>query len=207
MQPTAAEADSAPLLLVLEDAHWVDPTTIELLTVLAQASTAGNIMILVTARPEFEPTELPFEDLERHCVLFDTVFSMGILYHRKKQSEHLAELLRLLKPGGELVLETLVLEGDDKEVLIPEKTYAKMPNVSAVPTVSKLMGQVENAGFENARVVDVTKTTAEEQRKTPWMTFESLSDYLDPNNSSRTIEGYPAPVRAVVVASRPVNIR
>ncbi|MEW8068099.1 MAG: DUF1698 domain-containing protein, partial [Candidatus Thiodiazotropha endolucinida] len=43
-------------------------------------------------------------------------------------------------------------------------------------------------------------TTIEEQRATEWMRFESLADYLDPADRSLTIEGYPAPRRAVFVA-------
>jgi len=49
--------------------------------------------------------------------------------------------------------------------------------------------------------VDVSVTSTEEQRATAWMTYESLSDFLDPVDSARTIEGYPAPERAVVIAS------
>jgi tRNA (mo5U34)-methyltransferase len=35
------------------------------------------------------------------------------------------------------------------------------------------------------------------------MRFESLEQALDPNDRQRTIEGLPAPVRAVVVGRRP----
>jgi len=51
------------------------------------------------------------------------------------------------------------------------------------------------------RTVDVTTTSLEEQRTTPWMQFESLADYLDPSDRSRTVEGYPAPRRAIVLAN------
>jgi len=53
----------SPVLLVLEDAHWIDPTTIELLSVLAQFKHSGNTMLIITARPEFDGSMLPFEDL------------------------------------------------------------------------------------------------------------------------------------------------
>ena len=50
---------------------------------------------------------------------------------------------------------------------------------------------------------DVSITTVEEQRGTDWMRFQSLSDYLDPADHSRTVEGLPAPMRAVIVARKP----
>jgi tRNA (mo5U34)-methyltransferase len=35
------------------------------------------------------------------------------------------------------------------------------------------------------------------------MTSESLAEFLDPNDPGKTIEGYPAPLRAVLVARKP----
>nr|WP_169730591.1 DUF1698 domain-containing protein [Carnimonas nigrificans] len=43
---------------------------------------------------------------------------------------------------------------------------------------------------------------ADEQRSTEWMTFQSLKDFLDPEDQHKTIEGYPAPRRALLVATR-----
>ncbi|WP_122853349.1 DUF1698 domain-containing protein, partial [Pseudomonas viridiflava] len=37
-------------------------------------------------------------------------------------------------------------------------------------------------------------------RGTEWMKYQSLSDFLDPEDHSKTIEGLPAPMRAVIVA-------
>jgi tRNA (mo5U34)-methyltransferase len=35
------------------------------------------------------------------------------------------------------------------------------------------------------------------------MRFESLADFIDPNNGSKTIEGHPAPLRAIFTAIKP----
>ncbi len=134
---------------------------------------------------------------------FDTTFSMGVLYHRRSPIDHLLELRETLRPGGELVLETLVVEGDEHRVLVPRGRYAKMRNVWFIPSVALLELWLGRAGFKNIRTVDVTPTTSREQRSTPWMRFESLSDFLDPADSSLTIEGYPAPRRAVLLANAP----
>lgn len=39
--------------------------------------------------------------------------------------------------------------------------------------------------------------------RSEWMTTESLAEFLDPNDSSKTLEGYPAPLRAVIIATKP----
>lgn len=140
------------------------------------------------------------EDMPPATRLFDTVFSMGVLYHRRQPQEHIAELSGCLRGGGELVLETLVIDGGREEVLVPQGRYAKMRNVWAIPSCLTLEGWLRDGGFRDIRIVDVTRTTVTEQRRTEWMHFESLGDFLDPGDDNRTVEGYPAPLRATVVA-------
>jgi tRNA (mo5U34)-methyltransferase len=143
------------------------------------------------------------EDLPPRLGCFDTVFSMGVLYHRRSPFEHLAELLDALRPGGELVLETLVVQGDADRVLVPSERYAMMRNVWFIPSPPAMLGWLRRAGFRDARLADLCATTTGEQRRTTWMRFESLADFLDPVDPRRTREGYPAPLRAVFIASRP----
>ncbi|MEQ7871863.1 tRNA 5-methoxyuridine(34)/uridine 5-oxyacetic acid(34) synthase CmoB [Chromohalobacter salexigens] len=134
---------------------------------------------------------------------FDTTFSMGVLYHRPSPLEHLMQLRDTLRPGGELVLETLVVEGDANTVFMPGERYAAMPNVYFLPSSKALAHWLERCGFENVRVVDEAPTSLAEQRSTEWMTFHSLADFLDPEDATLTLEGYPAPRRAVLVARKP----
>ena len=133
---------------------------------------------------------------------FDTVFSMGVLYHRKSPLDHLSQLKNQLVKDGELVLETLVVDGDVNTVLVPTDRYAKMKNVYFIPSVAALINWLEKVGFTNVRCVDVATTTLEEQRKTDWLENESLIDFLDPNDHSKTIESYQAPKRAVILANK-----
>ncbi|WP_104202134.1 tRNA 5-methoxyuridine(34)/uridine 5-oxyacetic acid(34) synthase CmoB [Billgrantia saliphila] len=143
------------------------------------------------------------EDVPEKLAFFDTVFSMGVLYHRPSPLEHLLQLKDALRPGGELVLETLVVEGDETTVLLPGERYAAMPNVYFLPSSKALCQWLVRCGFDNVRMVDEAPTSLDEQRSTEWMTFQSLADFLDPNDPTRTREGYPAPRRAVVMAERP----
>lgn len=143
---------------------------------------------------------LGIEDLPLGMKVFDTVFSMGVFYHRRSPIDHLLELRDSLVPGGELILETLVIDGDLGEVLVPEDRYAMMRNVWFLPSCPTLINWLKRCGFKNIRLVDITATTTDEQRSTPWMTFHSLQDFLDPVNPDQTCEGYPAPKRAIFVA-------
>lgn len=131
---------------------------------------------------------------------FDTVFSMGVLYHRRSPLDHLLQLKSQLNNEGELILETLVVPGDENTVLVPGERYAKMRNVYFIPSAAALVKWLEKCGFSDVRVVDVDITSLDEQRRTEWMVTESLADFLDPLDPSKTIEGYPAPTRAVIIA-------
>lgn len=132
---------------------------------------------------------------------FDTVFAMGVLYHRRSPIDFLYQLKAQLVKGGELVLETLIVDGDENTVLVPGERYAKMRNVWFLPSEKSMCAWLERCGFSNVRVVNTDITALDEQRKTEWIDTESLQDFLDPNDNSKTIEGYPAPKRAIFIAN------
>ena len=136
--------------------------------------------------------------------LFDSVFSMGVLYHQKDHMLHLQQLKNVLVENGELILETLVIDAEQGNYIIPEDRYARMRNVWCLPSTDTLHNWLEKTGFKNIRLIDVTKTTPEEQRATHWIgdNTQSLEDFLDPNNSNLTIEGLPAPKRAIFICNK-----
>ena len=143
------------------------------------------------------------QDVPAKTKAFDTVFSMGVLYHRRSPMDHLQDLKNCLRPGGQLVLETLVIEGELGECLVPEARYARMGNVWFLPSCGTLLSWLTKMGFEDAQTIDVSITTTLEQRSTEWMRFHSLADFLDPLDPSKSIEGHPAPRRAIVTATAP----
>ena len=143
------------------------------------------------------------QDVPKKLQAFDSIFSMGILYHRRSPMDHLQDLKDCLRPGGQLVLETLVIEGVLGDTLVPEGRYARMGNVWFLPSCDTLLSWMRKMGFEDPDLVDVSVTSTEEQRSTDWMRFHSLSDFLDPEDHSKSIEGYPAPRRAIVTARVP----
>ena len=127
--------------------------------------------------------------------LFDIALSMGVLYHHKAPERHIAETAA--SATGEVVIETLVVQ--NRPSIYPEGRYARMRNISVIPSIEDVSRWMVEAGLQNVRCVDVTPTTTDEQRSTPWMRFESLPEALDPDDPSRTVEGHPAPVRAILI--------
>ena len=133
--------------------------------------------------------------------LFDSVFSMGVLYHQRDHMEHLSLLKKMMSPESELILETLIVDGPKNFTLTPEGRYANMRNVYCLPSIETLKSWLDDADFKNIEVIDISQTTPTEQRKTSWIGDNpaSLEDFLHPSDSSLTIEGYPAPKRAIVI--------
>lgn len=145
---------------------------------------------------------LPFEELPIELDYFDYVFSMGVLYHRRDPIEHLQKLFQHTRIGGTLCLETLVIDETATTELIPPDRYAGMRNVWSVPSPTKVLEWLKTAGFSNCSLIDLHKTTIEEQRATDWMTNYSLANFLDPDDACKTIEQHPAPMRAIFLAAK-----
>ncbi len=127
---------------------------------------------------------------------FDVIFLMGILYHHASPITILRNVKEALKPGGTLIVESQIIPGDEPMALFPEGRYAKVPGTYFVPTAPCLRNWLGRAGYDTIELISSYPLSTDEQRRTEWMTFESLADFLDPNDQRLTIEGYPAPHRA-----------
>lgn len=169
----------------------IDPTMVFVMQWLAMQKLAPGLDNFVLP--------MGIEHLPADTDSFDSVFSMGVLYHRRDPIDHLRQLRKLVRPGGHVVLETLVLKDAGANILEPKGRYARMRNVHAVPSLGALQGWLDQAGLTGSLVLDVSETTTDEQRSTDWMTFESLQESLNQNDPSLTVEGHPAPVRAALL--------
>lgn len=153
------------------------------------------------ARSGIEYELLGVEHLPHYGVKFDVLFCLGVLYHRSDPVRTLKELKGALNSGGELFLDTMYLDMDGDFALSPKNTYSKIPNIYFVPTISALLNWCERANFKDAQILATKPTDAYEQRKTEWILGQSLGDFLDPADQTRTVEGYPAPKRAYLKLS------
>ena len=129
---------------------------------------------------------------------FDTIFCLGVLYHRSDPVAMLKQLFKGLDSSGEVILDTFMIDGDKEMALCPQGSYSKIPNIYFVPTIPALKNWCLRAGFSDFELLETSVTSAEEQRKTAWIEGQSLEDFLDPDDSSKTVEGYPAPKRVYV---------
>jgi len=143
---------------------------------------------------------LGVEHVEFYEHKFDTLFCLGVLYHRSDPVAMLKSLFKGLNKGGELILDTFMIDGEGEMCLTPRERYSKIPNIYFVPTVAALSNWCLRAGFESVEVLEIMKTEANEQRKTEWIDTQSLEDFLDPDDPEKTVEGYPAPKRVYIKA-------
>ena len=134
--------------------------------------------------------------------MYKRQLSLGVLVHRRSPIDHLIRLHESLRKRGQLVLETMAIDSDTAEVVVPEDRYMKMRGIWFVPTIGMLKRWLARTGFVDVKVVDVSVTDSSEQRKTDFMPFESLSDFLDPVDPKKTIEGYVTPSRVAFVAAK-----
>ena len=173
----------------------IDPTLLYVMQFLAVTTHRGNLPVAVLP--------LRLEELPDACRAFDTTFSMGVLYHQRSPIEHLRQLRGTLRHGGQLVLETIFIPGEEPCARTPADRYARMKNVWLLPTLAELTTWLQRTGYRDIEIIDTAITTVDEQRSTEWMSFESLEEALDPRDPSRTVEGWPAPRRVVVTATCP----
>lgn len=173
----------------------VDPTLLYVMQFLAVNVFAQESAVFVL------PVRL--HELPLPARKFDTTFSMGVLYHQRSPVDHLKELRQTLRPGGQLVLETIYLPGEKAFAATPEDRYARMRNVWLLPTIAELTIWLDRTGYKDIKIVDQSMTTIDEQRSTEWMTFESLHESLNSDDPTQTVEGWPAPNRAVITATSP----
>lgn len=143
---------------------------------------------------------LGVEHVEFYEHTFDILFCLGVLYHRSDPVAMLKSLYKGLNKGGELILDTFMIDGEAEMCLTPKDRYSKIPNIYFVPTVNALKNWCHRAGFESVEVLEIMKTEPNEQRKTEWIDTQSLEDFLDPTDDTKTVEGYPAPKRVYIKA-------
>lgn len=152
--------------------------------------------------PSIQYELLSFQDTKILPIKFDIALCMGIVYHQKNAYEVLECARESLKPGGLLVLESMTYPSNESIAFIPDGRYAKARNVYHVHSSRALMSLCKNVGFNNVEIFNERASSIDEQRKTGFAPYESLEDFLDKNDRSKTIEGYLSPNRAIILARK-----
>jgi tRNA (mo5U34)-methyltransferase len=148
---------------------------------------------------QFEPSGIEHFDL--YPSSFDTIFCLGILYHHPDPIGLLQKLRQALTPDGELVIDCQGIPGDLPLALTPQKRYTNARGIWFLPTQSALENWILRSGFKSVRFCFSEPLSTAEQRRTDWANIDSLQEFLDPQDSTLTMEGYPAPWRFYAVVS------
>jgi predicted ATPase len=101
-----------PVLLIMEDLHWVDPSTLEFLGLLVAQAATARLYVLLTWRPEFQPPWPP--------PVHQTTLTLGRLL--PAQVAQLATQVAGGKPLPPAVLEQIVLKTEGVPLLVEELT-------------------------------------------------------------------------------------
>ncbi|MCP3373617.1 AAA family ATPase [Bradyrhizobium cajani] len=101
-----------PVLAIYEDVHWADPTSLELLDLLADRVQGARVLVLITFRPEFEPPWMRYTHV--------TALTLSRLSRRQG-----AAMVARLSHGKALppaVLEQIVAKTDGVPLFVEELT-------------------------------------------------------------------------------------
>ncbi len=138
---------------------------------------------------------LGWQSLPKLPVFFDVLLLMGIVYHHRSPLDVLDAVYRALKPGGVAIIESMGIPGNAGVALFPEGKYAGGSGMYFLPDSVTLQRWLKRSKFREMELFYSAPLSVEEQRRTPWAPVDSLAEFLDPFDSSKTIEGYPAPWR------------
>ena len=133
----------------------------------------------------------------------DTLVCMGVLTHQRDPKVFLNEIRQMLRPGGKLLIETLVIPKGDSLYLQKEERYAGMKNIYFLPNMKDLQAILKECSYQNIHTVDISATSLQEQKSSSFSSPVSLLNFLDSKDHSKTVEGYPRPHRAILVAECP----
>ncbi|HKA54003.1 MAG TPA: adenylate/guanylate cyclase domain-containing protein, partial [Candidatus Binatia bacterium] len=106
------EAEQRPLLLIVEDLHWVDPSTLEFLSLLLDQAPMASTLIVLTFRPDFTPPWVPHSHM--------TQLTLGRL--GRKQVEAMVEGVARDRVLPAEVLQQVVAKTDGVPLFVEELT-------------------------------------------------------------------------------------
>eukprot|EP00553_Chaetoceros_curvisetus_P016152 CAMPEP_0204652172 /NCGR_PEP_ID=MMETSP0718-20130828/14400_1 /ASSEMBLY_ACC=CAM_ASM_000674 /TAXON_ID=230516 /ORGANISM="Chaetoceros curvisetus" /LENGTH=505 /DNA_ID=CAMNT_0051676097 /DNA_START=230 /DNA_END=1747 /DNA_ORIENTATION=- len=134
--------------------------------------------------------------------MFDIVFCLGVLYHTPDPIGMLKDIHLSMKGKSKLIVDCQGIDGEDHVALFPKKRYTNMKGVYFLPTMNTLKNWLQRANFKNIKVIFSEELSTDEQRATEWADVRSLKESLDPNDDSKTIEGYPRAYRFYVLCEK-----
>ena len=153
-----AGARTQPVVLVFEDLHWADPTSLEVLQALAERGAQAPLLILATTRPDFRP---PWKPRSHHGVISlapldpdDIVCMVGEIAVRHTLSKDVIEGVFERSGGVPLFVEEvtrLLLEGGVQAIppTLQQSLAARLDRLGAAREIAQI-GAVLGRDFSHA---------------------------------------------------------
>ena len=135
-------SERQPVLFILEDVHWIDPTTQELLTRLIDSIASARVLAIITARPEFAS---PWSGR-------DHVVSLALSRLGKMQCAQIVAGIAAEQSVAPDLLEEILAKTDGVPLFVEEltrtMTESQSPNRLAVPATlqDSLMARLDRLG-------------------------------------------------------------
>ncbi len=142
------------------------------------------------------------DQISHYPSFFDHIFCLGLLYHLVDPIGTLKKFHNALRTGGKIIVDCQGVEGNDPIAFVPGGRYANARGIWFLPTLPCLKTWLRRSGFKDIKCFYAKPLDSSEQRATKWAPIKSLEDFLDPKDRSKTIEGYPAPIRFYLTASK-----
>ncbi|RKM91149.1 TOMM system kinase/cyclase fusion protein [Aquimarina sp. AD10] len=142
-------------MLIVEDLHWIDPTSLDFLSILISKISKQNYLLLLTARPEFEHDWKEEQATEIGLKILTKAYAESLikdLIHQKEIDEKALDYIVERSDGIPLFIEDLTTMLTDQEYLILENdTYrlaAKFDATSVPVTLKGLLNtRLDRTGF------------------------------------------------------------
>jgi class 3 adenylate cyclase len=135
-------AEQQPVLFILEDLHWTDPTTLEFLALLIDQIPTAAIFTILTCRPEFEP---PW-GLRTHLT------PIALNHLTRTQIETMAQRITDGKSLPTVVLQQIIEKTDGVPLFVEEMTKAVLES----GVVKEVNGQYEVTGSFSSLAIPAT---------------------------------------------------
>src|SRR4029453_14012205 len=136
------QAEHQPVLFIVEDLHWTDPTTLELLNLVIDQTPTASLLVLLTCRPHFQPAW--------HHRSYLTEITVNRLSHTQ-----VAQIVTCIADGKTLpqeVLGQIVEKTDGVPLFVEEMTKALLE----AGYLKEVHGHYELTGSLRALTIPVT---------------------------------------------------
>lgn len=157
------QADEQPVLFILEDLHWTDPSTLELLDIFIDQIPTSSICVLLTSRPAFQPSWSARSYLTQ----------ITLNYLSRNQIEQLAQWVAGGKRLPDDVLHQIVEKTDGVPLFVEEMTKAVLESEG----VKEINGRYEATSAFSSLAIPTTLQDSLMARLDRLVTAKGVAQY------------------------------